>query len=186
MEEHNIKKMLIIMILYVLYINLYKGYVSYIPTIPIYPNNQKEIIKLKQLISFRTQEDINFFYLTNKTVSSAFLPYVNDNMYELDQIATSQNNLILFCKYVINRPRPNQIDPSIQPINIDTAQTPAYPAGHSFQAYLLYKHLSKKYPNQTKLFEEIALRCDDCRVKAGLHYPSDGIFSRQIVDNIFR
>ena len=62
--------------------------------------------------------------------------------------------------------------------------TPAYPAGHSYQAYLLSKYLSKKYPNKRELFRKIALRCDDCRVKAGLHYPSDGEFSRYIVDII--
>ena len=28
------------------------------------------------------------------------------------------------------------------------------------------------------------MKCDDCRVKAGLHYPSDGEFSRKIVDII--
>ena len=62
--------------------------------------------------------------------------------------------------------------------------TPAYPAGHSYQAYLLSKHLSKKYPEKSSLFKNLSMKCDDCRVKAGLHYPSDGDFSRKIVDLI--
>ena len=35
--------------------------------------------------------------------------------------------------------------------------------------------------NQGK-FKEIAYKCDDCRIKAGLHYLSDGVFSRKLVD----
>ena len=94
----------------------------------------------------------------------------------------SQNNIIYLFKYIINRRRPWQITKEIKPINIDTAKTPAYPAGHAYQAYLLYKILSKKYPNLEKKFKEIAYKCDDCRIKAGLHYPSDGVFSRKLVD----
>ena len=179
----NTKLILIIfIIIYIFYINIFKGYIAFTPTIPIYPNNSKEIVLLKKIIKSRTQDDINFFYLTNKSVSSAFLPYVNESDYQLKKICHSHNYIILAFKYIINRPRPNQIDSSIIPINTNTAKTPAYPAGHSYQAYLLYKHLSKKYPEKKELLRKIALRCDECRVKAGLHYPSDGKFSRKIVD----
>jgi hypothetical protein len=184
MKKFNIKKTIFLILMYIVYVNLFKGYISYTPTLPIYPNSGEEVKKLKEIIKTRNQQDISFFYLTNKSISAAFLPYVNESVEELYKISTSHNNLILFLKYTINRPRPNQVDPSIKPLNIDTAQTPTYPAGHSYQAYLLYKHLSKIYPEKEKLFKEIALRCDDCRVKAGLHYPSDGIFSRRIVDII--
>ena len=179
----NIKLILIIfIIIYIFYINIFKGYIAFTPTIPIYPNNSKEIVLLKKIIQSRTQDDIDFFYLTNKSISSAFLPYVNESDYQLKKICHSHNYIMLAFKYIINRPRPNQIDSSIIPINTDTAKTPAYPAGHSYQAYLLYKKLSKKYPEKKELLRKIALRCDDCRVKAGLHYPSDGEFSRKIVD----
>ena len=36
-----------------------------------------------------------------------------------------------------------QVNKNIKPIDISTAQTPAYPAGHAFQAYYLAKILSK-------------------------------------------
>jgi hypothetical protein len=177
----NTKLILIIfIIIYIFYITIFNGYIAFTPTIPIYPNNSKEIVLLKKIIKSRTQDDVNFFYLTNKSVSSAFLPYVNESDYQLKKIC--HNYIILAFKYIINRPRPNQIDLSIIPINTDTSRTPSYPAGHSYQAYLLYKKLSKKYPEKKELLRKIALRCDDCRVKAGLHYPSDGEFSRKIVD----
>ena len=99
---------------------------------------------------------------------------------ELEKIATSQNFIILFFKYLINRRRPYQIDENINPLNTETSQTPSYPAGHAYQAAVVASHLSKKYPNKKHLFNKIALECDKCRVKAGLHYISDGEFSRTL------
>ena len=179
-----LNKIIFFLVIYVLYISFFNGYNRYLPTIPIYPNSVVESKQLKKIIKTRNDEDIHFFYLTNKSVSAAFLPYVNESENELTKMLSKHDKLILFLKYTINRPRPNQVDSSIIPLNIDTAQTPAYPAGHSYQAYLLSKQLTKKYPNKAKLFKTIALKCDDCRVKCGLHYPSDGVFSRKLVDLI--
>ena len=66
------------------------------------------------------------------------------------------------------------------PLSTKTSRTPAYPAGHAYQALLVAKYLSNKYPEKKKLFNNIAFKCDDCRVKAGIHYRSDGDFSRKI------
>ena len=178
----NKKHFIFIFTIYIIYIYLFKGYISFIPTLPIYPDNKKDVIEVKNNIIKRSYSDIKFFYLTNNSIVDAFLPFVNESREELEKIALSHNNFILLLKYVINRPRPEQIDKTIKPLNKKTAMTPSYPAGHSYQAYLLYKHLIKKYPIKKNLFKTIALRCDDCRVKAGLHYVSDGEFSRKIVD----
>ena len=75
-----------------------------------------------------------------------------------------------------------QVNKNIKPIDISTAQTPAYPAGHAFQAYYLAKILSKKYPERKHIFDHIAEQCNLSRIKAGLHYPSDGEFAKKIVD----
>ena len=119
-----------------------------------------------------------------KLYRKAFLPYVKESLEELDSYSKKQNNIIFFFKYLINRQRCWNINKSIKPINIDTAQTPAYPAGHAYQAYLLSKILSKKYPEKKELFDNLAYKCDKCRVLAGLHYPSDGKFSKTLV-NLF-
>ena len=184
LNKVNLKKIIFIIIVYVIYVYFFKGYIPYIPTIPIYVNNKTEVKEVKKNIAKRTKKDIDFFYLTNDSVSNAFLPYVTESKRELDTIVTSHNSFILFLKYLINRPRPEQIDNTIKPLNKKTAMTPSYPAGHSYQAYLLSKYLSKKYPSKEKLFKNLAMKCDDCRVKAGLHYPSDGEFSRKIIDMI--
>ena len=108
-------------------------------------------------------------------------PHVNESLEELHAIEKGQDYTIFFFKYIINRARPQQVDKSIQPINTDTAKTPAYPAGHAYQAYHLAKKLSERYPEKKNLFEKIAQECDITRIKAGLHYPSDGKFAKQLV-----
>ena len=178
--KDKVKKIIFIVIVYLIYVNFFKGYYSYIPTIPIYPNNEKDLILLKEKISERTYEDVNFFFKTNQSIVPAFKPYVKDSEEELEKIATSHNFIILFFKYLINRRRPYQINENINPLNTETSQTPAYPAGHAYQAQLVASHLSKKYPDKEDLFNKIALECDECRVKAGLHYISDGEFSRKL------
>jgi len=178
----NYKILLFLFTVYLIYIYIFRGYNSYSPTIPIYQNNLNEVEIVKEKIKSRTQKDVDFFYLTNESISAAFMPYVNENYNDLEIELTKHNNIIYFLKYIINRARPEQVDKSINPINKKTAMTPAYPAGHAYQAYLLYKYLRKKYPSNEKKLKEIALKCDECRVKAGLHYPSDGEFSRKIVD----
>ena len=180
----NIKYLTFIIIIYLIFNNFYQGYIPYYPSIPLYPNNKNEIKILLKKIKNRKQSDIDFFYLTNETVSKAFLPYVKESLEELDSYSKKQNNIIFFFKYLINRQRCWNINKSIKPINIDTAQTPAYPAGHAYQAYLLSKILSKKYPEKKELFDNLAYKCDECRVLAGLHYPSDGKFSKTLV-NLF-
>ena len=176
----NTKKIVFILVIYMIYVNFFKGYVSYLPTIPVYPNNKTDLDIMKKIMKSRTQEDIDLFYKTNESVAYAFLPYVNENLSYLNDIATSQNLIIMFFKILINRRRPYQIDTELKPLSTLTSQTPAYPAGHAYQAFLIASHLSKKYPEKKNLFDSIALKCDECRVKAGIHYKSDGEFSKKL------
>jgi len=48
----------------------------------------------------------------------------------------------------------------------------------------LAKALGEKYPHLQNELNLIAEKCDQVRVKAGLHYPSDGEFAKKLV-NIF-
>ena len=182
-----IKKLIILIVVYLVYIYFFKGYIALYPTIPVYPNNKEEAKVVKHYIKNRKQEDIDFFHLTNKSVVTPFLPLVEESKEELNKIVFDKKvELIIYGnKYAINRARPEQVDKSIKPIDKSTAETPAYPAGHAFQAYLLSKKLGKKYPNKKEALEQVAKKCDMCRVQAGLHYPSDGMYSKKLVDLIY-
>ena len=180
------KKFIYIITLYIICINILpKGYINTLPSIPIYPDNKTEALEVKKFIKNRTKEDIKFFHLTNKSVIHAFIPYIDLTYEQLQKIELSVVSTILILKYLINRARPDQINKTIISLDKSTAMTPAYPAGHAFQAYFLAKVLSKSYPEKRERLYKIAKECDITRVKAGLHYPSDGKFSKQLVDILY-
>lgn len=164
---------------------IYPSYYFFIPSIPIYPDNRQESLFVQRSLREISSLEKEFFYLTNPSVSHAFLPLVNENIDELNKIISEPSSLIKTLKYSINRARPEQVNYSIKPIDTSTAKTPAFPAGHAFQAYYLTKKLSKKYPEKKSEFEKIAYQCDLIRVKAGLHYPSDGAFSKYLVEAFY-
>lgn len=159
-------------------------YIYFLPSLYVYPHNETEVLEVEKKINTRNQEDIDFFHLTNRSVSHAFTNLVPYTTQELDTIMSQVNNIILFLKYTINRARPNQIKPTLNVLKSNTAQTPSYPAGHAFQAYYLSKLLGKQYPELQHQLNDTAEKCDNVRISAGLHYPSDGIFAKHIVDSL--
>ena len=164
-----------------------KKYIPFLPTIPIYPDNEKEILIVQNYVNNRSFNDISLFRTTDESVIYAFVDHVNESLQELNSIITSIHIIIIiiFLKYSINRARPKQIDPELKSLKSITADTPAYPSGHAFQAYYLANYLSDIYPHKKELFESIAEDCAKARVYAGLHFPSDNQFSKQIVNLLF-
>lgn len=160
-------------------------YIYLLPSFYIYPDNETEVLKVEHKINERTQEDIDFFHLTDRSVSEAFVDIVPMTIEELDYIISQVNNIILSFKYIINRARPNQINPKLHVLKSNTSHTPAYPAGHAFQAYYLSKILGKQYPELQHTLNLTAEKCDQVRVTAGIHFPSDGLFAKNIVDYIY-
>ena len=179
-QSINLKRIALLVVIYFVY-KLFNGYNPYLPSLPVYPNNQEELKLVEEAVKNRTQQDIAFFHKTNKSVVEAFVGFVPETREELRKIEISQNYIILFFKYVINRRRSYQMNPNLNVINIKTAQTPSYPAGHAYQAYLIANKLSKRYPEKKDMLYEIARKCDDCRIKGGIHFHSDGEFSKKLV-----
>ena len=168
------------------YLILPGGYVSWYRSIPVYPNNITEIKFVKYYVKNRTEEDERFFSLTNKNVAYVYKAIVNEDIENLLKISVSLNPFCLFLKYLFNRARPKQIDQSLDVLNdYGSADTPAFPAGHAIGAYYLSKILIKKYPEKKAILEDFAFKCDLTSVKAGLHYPSDGLFAKYLVDKFF-
>jgi len=163
---------------------LHKRYTPYLPGINT-TDNITEAKKVLQISKKRTQSDINFFKLTDISVSSAFKEY--GSVKNLDKIITETwiQVLIPSLKTIINRARPYQINKKIKRLKSKTGNTGSLPSGHAFQAYYLAYILSKKYPKDKKKLNSIAQRCDTVRVKAGIHYPSDGKLSKDMVYFLF-
>jgi hypothetical protein len=176
---------LIIVLYFIVLLLMKKRYIFALPTISVYKNNERESLEVCKERKRINNKDIHFFYLTDPSVSFAFKDYTDKTLEELNSIIQRVNPIIIFFKYSINRARPYQLNSKYCPLKSKTGDTPAYPAGHAFQAYYLAKILSKENPDMKEKYEEIAENCDKVRVKAGIHYPSDGEFSKLLVDIFF-
>jgi membrane-associated phospholipid phosphatase len=180
------KSLFVVFVAFVLlYLVLLPSYISWLPTFPVYPPSE-EAFEVLQATRQRTPADELFYYKTDPSVAHAFVEVVPLTLDELNAYITHIRivGVILLTKYTINRPRPHQVLPSIQPMESTTAHTPSFPAGHAFQAYCLAYMLENAFPRSKERLWEVATQCDDVRVKAGLHFPSDGRFSRRIVDTL--
>ena len=165
-----------------------EGYYTFIPSwVPTYPNNLHEIPYVIHARKNITPELIRFHKRTDPSVIFAFYDFLKErgihySLEKLQRHITAWNVIlpIYFLKFLHNRKRVYQYLPGIN-LKSDTANTPAYPAGHAYQAYTLAKILGKEYPEYTDDFIKLAEKCDYVRVASGLHYPSDGQYSRSLV-----
>ena len=160
-----------------------------------YPDNKLEIdIINREFILKRMPSDVSFFRLTDASPAYAFEAIISPNEMTVDEMVHIITNarviaVTRFFKWMYNRARPYQISPDI--INIEngtlliseTADTPSYPSGHALQSYYLAVILSRKFPAKTKAIMDMASKCANVRIMAGLHYPSDRDFAWWIVDN---
>ena len=178
-------KKVIYFLIYLIIISLQnRRYIFWLPTIPIYPNNKKEVSIVERYSRENNKNQYNFFKLTDESVSYAF-NFVNLSEKKIRKIIVEQNYLIVTLKYFFNRARPHQVSDLVIKQKSNTDKTPAYPSGHAFQAYYLASKLSKLYPHLEKRLWETADKCALCRVYAGLHYPSDNLFSKMLVKKYF-
>lgn len=176
-----------IILIIIIYLYTRKRYLPFLPTIPVYPNNNLDALNVQFFVNNRNLDDIFLFQLTDDSVIHAFKPYVNESMSHMNQIITQKHIIfiILSLKTFFNRARPKQIIPNLDSLISKTADTPAFPSGHAFQAYYLANHLSQIYPEKKELFNNIAEKCAMARVYAGLHYTSDNNFSKFLVNTLF-
>jgi len=176
----------------------YWWYPSFNITLPgfgkAFPDSRAEIrIVVAEYIMKRMPSDVAFFRLTDINAAAAFTPVITPDemsLAEMDQIITHTRVLFVtkMMKWFYNRARPAQIAPDLinetngTLLRSDSASTPAYPSGHTVQTYYLAKILARKFPAKTQAIMDIATKCANVRIMAGLHYPSDRDFGWWVVD----
>jgi len=182
----NYKLLTFLFTFYLIVIFLQKEkYYWFYPSLPLYPNNKKDSKITAYYTQKRSDHDIDFFKLTDPSVSYAFARFVPENIDTLDALFQPITKYILLLKYLFNRARPHQVNKNVKLLESKTANTPAYPSGHTAQAYYLAKQLEKKYPHLRNQLYECAEKCAKARIDAGLHYESDNDFSKYIVFTFF-
>jgi hypothetical protein len=176
--------LLFLLIIIIYCINGYslERYYQFYPTINVYPNNFNEVKIVEKYIKEKNELMNNFIKLTDKSVSYAFQDVVIESIEQLNKMTYEIVPFITFFKNLFNRARPKQINPNINVFDSVSANTPAFPSGHSCQAYYLAKKLSIKYPEKKEILFELAEKCGLARIYAGLHYPSDHEFSKFLIN----
>jgi len=166
-----------IVVLYILLISFQTSYIWWLPSIPVYPNSRRE----SQLVMEQMTHS-QLFHETDQNVAVAFIDVLQgEDPRMIEWVSQQEDARILFLKYLFNRPRPHQVNPDIIPSKSNTTDSPSYPSGHSYQAFLIAREYSRKYPHLKDKLYVIAERCGRARIYAGLHYPSDHEFSRWLV-----
>lgn len=195
----NITKISIFLILLLLLIYILvsyireRGYYAWYPSQNLFfPRKSKEEVEIVKMgYSNRTSKDIESFNITDNNGIELYYNVLKKYNITREMISNIMLNkkvikTILFYKYLYNRVRPYQLDKTIiSPKNTNTYLTPSYPAGHVFQYYLTAKYYSSLYPEIRRQLYDLVQKVESDRVKAGIHYPSDGAYSRYLVEKLY-
>jgi hypothetical protein len=182
--------------------SVFKNYVNYFINEP-YPDVNKtmvEISDLEKLIKLKTEsenwEDVKQLIIhVDKSSIDVLEMYVNELGIEfkreyLQKITNKLRPFILSLKKHYNRPRPYQVsyytNQPLFPLESKTAHTPAYPSGHALQGYFLCKVIAFHNPEKEKELMEVAETIAKTREVLGVHYKSDNLFSKYIVDELVK
>ena len=115
-------------------------------------------------------------------VGKHFKEIVDDT--EIEPIAKASTKVIKKLKEHYNRPRPHelakQFNIDLDHVELNSMKTPAYPSGHSTQAFLLADYLKEDYPEKAKELDELADHISDSRNVARAHYKSDSDFGKEL------
>ena len=138
-----------------------------------YRESLKEIIKI-------VDEDVSQMFLDFLAFKGMKL--TDEEKKGLDSLLEKSVPFLVQIKYRYNRPRPYQdakyFGIEFSAMDSETAKTPAYPSGHTFQAYLIADYLSRIFPKYMRKFYEVAEKIAATRIIGGYHYPSDNKYSK--------
>ena len=102
------------------------------------------------------------------------------------ELAKDALYISMFLKYHYLRPRPYQIAPyfdnDIESADQMAESTPSYPSGHTMMGVALARFYSTLYPEHADAFEDFGEKVGLSRIQAGVHYPSDVVYARELID----
>lgn len=167
----------------ILFFTVKDRFFYFLPKIDLHKNNKTEINDVRAAVLKRTKADVKFHEMTDKSVIPVFKTLLEryNVKFNLNKYIFKHGYDILKYKIKYNRARPWQIDSKLSTLTSLSTYSPSYPSGHAYQAWVLYRILSEKFPYMKDDLYRLAEYCTKIRVIAGLHYPSDGEFSKRLV-----
>lgn len=107
----------------------------------------------------------------------------------VEKLLNESEPIIKKIKNYHNRPRPNvnakkfKID--LDYLKMKSAQTPAFPSGHSAQSKLVSLALTAMYPHLKKHFETASENISNSRIVARVHYESDKTVGEKLGTDLY-
>jgi len=159
------------------------------------PSDGYTLKELDYLVSLSEERDSNieFIRMADQDFVGLFESLCNSLGVQMDmdvaqRIINDAKTLVTKLKWVYNRPRPYQIADlngvDFSQMGSETANTPAYPSGHTIQSCLISHYLSGIYPQHSKAFRDLAGKISWSRVLGGYHWPSDIAFGKDVFMHI--
>jgi hypothetical protein len=156
-----------------------------------YPNDKETDKEISFLNKLPTNKQIHFVLRADDTVryfegelSRRGLNIDIKNDDKLKSLLNSIAPFIVFLKHKYGRPRPNEVRP-IDYVWLKSAQSPAYPSGHSTQARFMALYLGDKYPRFKRDIIKIGENIGVSRLMARVHYPSDHRLGKKLANHLY-
>tara|TARA_A100001011_G_scaffold400833_1_gene519566 strand:- start:3785 stop:4291 length:507 start_codon:yes stop_codon:yes gene_type:complete len=151
----------------------------------LYPNNIEESKLVLERMKKMTKREMEIFLNSDYNLEELFTEIIPVSKLEIKNELIKIEDQILSLKNEINRARPWQVNNEIKDkvLYTKTANTPSFPSGHSLQSYYLALLYSKKYPSKRQELLNLTEKIGQSRISAGLHYPSDHLYSKWLIDN---
>jgi hypothetical protein len=150
-------------------------------------SNTKALSKSDKLKEFTTKVDKEPLFIYQPVLDRLGIRFPEGKFLSL--YYNSVYDILDHLKHYYNRPRPTQLmkyyDMEIPVMVTSTHQTPAYPSGHTAYAALASAVLSDRYPEHTKIFNDLADQVGMARQYQGVHYPSDSSASIKLIKAIY-
>ena len=150
---------------------------------------KSEIRSVMNSMTSKNRMDDGLLHETDKNPIEMFYRFLDKNKIKydksfLDKIYKDVAIIVLKLKAKYSRPRPEGLGPKlgfdIASIKTDTDNTPAFPSGHTSQAWTMALFLSDQYPELKSGFQKIASQIEQSRIDRGAHYPSDNRAARHL------
>ena len=115
---------------------------------------------------------------------------ISDFRKEIVKMHNEVKPVVRFHKEYFDEMRPNELAESLGGAldydYLESAQTPAYPSGHTAQAFYVALSLSDVFPDLRIPFFKAAQMIADSRIDAGVHFPSDNEAGKQLAYYLYR
>lgn len=107
---------------------------------------------------------------------------------DIDKVRENLRPIVKKLKYYFNRPRPAQVAEQLGIIfvydDLASAKSPSYPSGHTLAAYVLAGTLARMFPQAMEEIYTSAEMIALSRIEAGVHFPSDNLYSMLLAEEI--